>query len=246
MARIPSKVVIYGQQGVGKSYLASTFSNPIFFDVENGLRFLPNISKVKVKTYSDFTRLMVKLLKSEKKYDTVVIDSIDWLMALIIADVAGSGGSTYQERLNNSTNTLNKSNGGYGNGKQVLANNVHDILLSLFDELIDMGYTVVLTAHATKKTITAQDGSSIQQMAPKIDDNTMSTFAEWADHIFYLTDQDGKRSLRVSPDYNILAKNRLGLEGDVPVEGLDIEKLLDPDTARKVADETIKSNKENN
>lgn len=227
MARVPSKVVIYGLSGVGKSTLASKFSKPVFFDLENGLRFMPNVTKVRDTTYVKFVDDMTQLARSEKKFDTIVIDSVDWLMALLAEDVSGSGGATFEKGYQNASKTLGDANGGYGKGYEALANQTR-VLLKMLDKFVDKGYTVVLVAHAVKKDIMDADGISIEQVAPKIDKRNMDLFVEWADHIFYLRDVNGARTLQLSPDGVSLAKNRLGLTGSVELDDkFDIEKLLE-------------------
>lgn len=227
MARVPSKVIVYGLSGVGKSTLASTFDKPIFFDLENGLRFMPGVAKVRATTYEDFVNKMTMFMRSEKKYDTVVIDSVDWLMSMLAEDVSGSGGKTFQEGYKNANKTLGDANGGYGKGYEALANQTK-VLLHLFDKIVDNGYTVVLIAHAVKKDIMDADGISIEQVAPKIDKRNMDLFVEWADHILYLKDVNGARSLQLSPDGVSLAKNRLGLNGSINLDDkFNIEKLLE-------------------
>ena len=227
MARVPSKVVIYGLSGVGKSTLASKFSKPVFFDLENGLRFMPNVTKVRNTTYLQFVESMTRLSRSEKKFDTIVIDSVDWLMALLAEDVSGSGGKTFEEGYKNANKTLGDANGGYGKGYEALANQTR-VLLHMLDKVVDKGYTVVLIAHAVKKDIMDADGISIEQVAPKIDKRNMDLFVEWADHILYLRDVNGARTLQLSPDGVSLAKNRLGLTGSVELDDkFNIEKLLE-------------------
>jgi hypothetical protein len=72
------------------------------------------------------------------------------------------------------------------------------------------------------------EGVDIARIAPKIDINTMNVFVEWVDNVFYLKKTDGKRTLVLEENDNVLAKNRLGLTGEVDVDKLDINKLLIP------------------
>ena len=76
------------------------------------------------------------------------------------------------------------------------------------------------------------EGVDIARIAPKIDINTMNVFVEWVDNVFYLKKADGKRTLVLEENDNILAKNRLGLIGEVDVDKLDINKLLIPQSEK--------------
>ena len=78
------------------------------------------------------------------------------------------------------------------------------------------------------------DGSDVEQIAPKIDVNTMNTFVEWCDNVFFLKrDINGERVLVLESDEVALAKNRLGLTGEVKLSDIDINKLLMPQGKEK-------------
>jgi len=61
-----------------------------------------------------------------------VIDSIDWLLRRIEEHVAGVDGTPTGMKQ-----TLNRSHGGYGNGRQVLKNYVYQYLLPVMDRLVN-------------------------------------------------------------------------------------------------------------
>ena len=65
--------------------------------------------------------------------------------------------------------------------------------------------------------------------SPKIDVNTMNVFVEWCDQVFYLKkDANGDRYLVLDSDMVALAKNRLGMSGEVKLSDIDINELLTP------------------
>lgn len=216
------KVMIYGLAGVGKSTLASKFSKPIFLDFEGGVDYLGVDRTPTLQTFDEGMNYLVALKSAqERTYDTIVIDSVDWMVRKAVEKTAGIDRNNLEE-------TLNRSNGGYGNGKQVLENNIRSYLLWLLVECTKKGYTICLIAHADKKTLMDADGTDIEQVAPKIDVNTMNVFVEWCDDIFYLKrDASGDRVLVLESDDTALAKNRLGLTGEVKIDdNFDINELL--------------------
>lgn len=78
------------------------------------------------------------------------------------------------------------------------------------------------------------DGIDVEQISPKIDVNTMNVFVEWCDNVFYLKkDFDGERILQLESDATALAKNRLGLTGEVKLSDIDINKLLKQESDKK-------------
>jgi phage nucleotide-binding protein len=219
------KLMIYGLSGVGKSSLAAKLKKPLFLDFEGGLNYLgvdrtPQYTNLE-SFYADLVELYRKAESGKRDYDTLVIDSVDWLVRKVVETAAGID-------KHNLTETLNRSNGGYGNGKQVLENHIRTKLLPLLVALNKQGYGICLVAHAERKDLMDADGIDIERLAPKIDVNTMNVFVEWCDNVFYLKNADGERSLILEGDSNVLAKNRLGLTGEIKLADTDINNLLIP------------------
>lgn len=225
------KLMIYGLSGVGKSTLASKLKNPIFIDMEGGLNYMDVARTPTLTSYASVLKVLGELFNvaeaGKREYDTIVIDSVDWLVRKVVEKAAGIDKNKLDE-------TLNRSNGGYGNGKQVLENHIRTYLLPLLVTLNKQGYGICLIAHADRKVLMNSDGSDVEQIAPKIDVNTMNVFIEWADNVFFLKrDISGERVLVLESDDVALAKNRLGLTGEVKLSDIDINKLLMPQGKEK-------------
>ena len=219
------KLMLYGLSGVGKSSLAAKLRKPLFLDFEGGLNYLgvdrtPQYLDLD-EFYKDLIELYRKAEAGKREYDTLVIDSVDWLVRKVVEKAAGID-------KHNLTETLNRSNGGYGNGKQVLENQIRTMLLPLLVSLNKQGYGICLVAHAERKDLMDADGIDTERIAPKIDINTMNVFVEWCDNVFYLKNINGERILVLEGDDNVLAKNRLNLTGEVKLVDTDINKLLIP------------------
>lgn len=225
------KLMIYGLSGVGKSTLASKLKNPIFIDMEGGLNYMdvartPTLTKVD-EFYTVLAELYNTAKDGKREYDTIVVDSADWLVRKVVEKAAGIDKTKLDE-------TLNRSNGGYGNGKQVLENHIRTKLLPMLVLLNKQGYGICLIAHADRKTLMSSEGNDVEQITPKIDVNTMNVFVEWCDNVFYLKkDIAGERILVLESDDVALAKNRLGLTGEVKLSETDINKLLMPQGKEK-------------
>lgn len=217
------KVMLYGLSGVGKSTLASKLKNPLFLDFEGGLSYLGVKRTKQYQELDTFYKNLAELYRSEKRdYDTLVIDSVDWMMRLIVEQTAGITAHSLQE-------TLNRSNGGYGNGKQVLENHVRTKLLPTLVLLNKKGYGICLVAHAERKHMMDAEGVDMEQITPKIDPITMNVFVEWCDNVLYLKkNADGHRILLMDSDDTALAKNRLGKSGEIDTEDQDINEILMP------------------
>lgn len=234
---VAPKVMITGLSGAGKSYLAATLPNALFLDIEGGLSFL-DVTKTPVATADELMADLLELYKAPKQeYKYIVIDSVDWLVNLFAAKVSGSGqGKTLEALMDSATLTLNKAQGGYGNGRQVLSNYVKDVLIKFLGMLNRKGYGIILIAHAEKKSLMDSDGTNIDRIAPKMDINSMETMVEWSDNLFYLKrDDDGVRHLIVNPTDVIMAKNRMGLEEDEFIldDKFDFHSLITTGKAQK-------------
>lgn len=219
------KFMVYGLPGTGKSSLASKLHNSLIIDIEGGASFLDTPRTEQVTNLETFYQYMVELWKTPKReYDYIVIDSADWLVRLIVESVAGID-------KNHLSETLNKSNGGYGNGKQVLENHVRTRLLPMLVEMNKKGYGICLIAHAEKKNMMDAEGISIEQITPKVDANTLNAFMEWCDGIYYLKKtSSGTRRLQLESDDIAVAKNRLGLTGEVDLSETDVNTIIKPTT----------------
>ena len=214
------KFMIYGLAGSGKTTFASKLKNSLIVDIEGGANKISTPRTERIKSTEQLYTIMADLYREpERKFDTICFDSADWLARLIIEDVAGID-------KKNLDATLNKSNGGYGNGKQVLENHVRSRLLPMLAALIDKGYNVCLLAHAAVKDITDADGMDVEKLAPKIDPVTLDAFVEWCDDIFYLKNVDGERTITLEDNGSVLAKNRLGLHGTVKLSEFDMDKII--------------------
>jgi len=215
------KFMVYSLPGAGKTTLASTLKRSLILDIEGGANFLKTDRTEQITKLDEFYNILVELWKTpEREYNYLVIDTADWLVRLAVEKVAGIDKHHLDE-------TLNRSNGGYGNGKQVLENEIRTKLLPMLIALNKKGYGICLLAHADKKDMLDSDGTTIEQITPKIDPLTLNAFVEWCDNIFYLRkDANNERYLQLESDSVALAKNRIGMTGEVKLSEVDINNLL--------------------
>ena len=229
------KLMIHGLSGAGKTTLASKLKNPLILDFEGGANYLDVPRTEQLTDLDTFYTYLVELFRSDHKLktddgslevDTIVIDSADWMVRKVTEKAAGID-------KDNLDATLNKSNGGYGNGKLVLTNHIRTKLLPTLVALNKKGYGICLVAHSERKDLMDADGVDTTRITPKIDVNTMDAFVEWCDDVFYLKNLDGERYLVLEGNDNVLAKNRLGLSGEVKLDEVDINELLKPTKKEK-------------
>jgi len=146
------------------------------------------------------------------EYGTVVVDSVDWLLRRAEEHVSGVDGTP-----NGMKQTLNRSHGGYGNGKQVLKNYVYQYLLPMLDRIVNAGIAVVLLAHATRRELTTIDGITIEKSAPEIHADLANTMIEWSDFVGAARMAGDGRELILYETGQLLAKNRYFVSSPLPL-----------------------------
>ena len=78
----PPRILVYGTEGIGKSTFGSQAPKPIFIQTEDGLDEIDCDKFPLATTYDDVAGALGELRSQQHDYETVVIDSLDWLERL--------------------------------------------------------------------------------------------------------------------------------------------------------------------
>lgn len=198
------KGIIYGPPGVGKTTFGASADNSLIIDCENGAGTLQCQRTPYLETWPEIESWLLAIEKEGHNYQAISIDSVDWMVRRIEEHVSGSSGALNQ--------TLNKSHGGYGNGKQVLKNYIYRCLLPILDKITARGVAVILLAHAKRTEITDIDGVTIEKTTPDLPDDYLNTFIEWSDFVCLARmDVEGNRQMDTAETNRAIAKNRYGM-----------------------------------
>jgi hypothetical protein len=133
----PQRVCLYAPEGIGKSTLASLLPTPLFLDFEDGADHL-DVARLKPSTLPEAENMIESLVKDHQGFETLVVDTIDWLEESVIRQVIKSGASDSITSIEDF---------GWGKGYVMLTERMTH-LLSRFDRLINSGMHVVLLGHA--------------------------------------------------------------------------------------------------
>ena len=205
----PPKGIVYGLPGVGKTTLGAGFPAPWALNTEGGLATVHMPASPVCATWPDAERYLAAFENEAHDRQTLVVDSLDWMLRRIEEHVAGS-------KL---ADTVGKAHGGYGNGKQVLKNYVYKCVLPVFDRLAARGITVILLAHASRGLVTDADGIESERMAPDLSADILPIFVEWSDFVAYARKDGEARSLVMEETPRCIAKNRYpGMPATIPME----------------------------
>jgi len=137
----PVKGLIYGPEGVGKSSLAAQFPKPLFIDVEGGTSRLAVDRTQRPTSFAHFKQMVGDIVRDQMGYQTLVIDTADWLEKLAVKQVCAQNGFAGMG-----------GNNDYGKSYNELAGMWSDLLTQLEADLIETGKMhVVFLAHSTTK-----------------------------------------------------------------------------------------------
>lgn len=168
----PKKILVYGSQGVGKTYLASRFPNTLFISTEEGTNEL-DVARVHLSDYKEVILACREVAESE--YGTVVIDSADWFEKIIEQDLEKEQFKT-----------------DYGKGQVETARRFGKLMDAL-DICIENGKTVILIAHQEIRKAEDFRGAMWDQIRPKLSKRACERVMEWCDVIGHVRFEDSVR-----------------------------------------------------
>jgi AAA domain len=184
--------LFYGPEGVGKSSLAADAPKPLFLDVEGGA---DNIDVARYvfrdeegghvpRSYADVISAIEDLIANPGHgYETLVIDTIDALEALVHRHVCDVGGKTSIEEF------------GFGKGYQVALDEFR-VFLRLLDSLRAKGVQVVMLGHSIVKTFKNPEGEDFDRYQLRVHDKAGGLIKEWCDVVGFVRFDGGAAKLK--------------------------------------------------
>lgn len=221
----PPRILIYGVQGVGKSTFCNGAPNPIFITTEDGLGSINATSFPLCRSFQDVLNCLDSLLNEPHDFQTVVLDSLDWLEPMLWKAVATQEGKASIEEF------------GYGKG-YVLALDAWAYFLNQLERLREeKGMIVILTAHADVKRFDDPDKGSYNRYNIKLHTRAGEKVMEAVDCVFFAnyqvvmkTDEvgfnqkknramgNGQRLIHTQERPAYVAKNRYSLPDSIPLD----------------------------
>lgn len=235
----PRRILLYGTSGIGKSTFGAMAPSPIFIPTEDGLgdidckAFFEDRKPPKCQTYAEYVQCVGELFSEPHDYKTAVTDSVDWLERLIEDEVCRT------RKVSSITDVP------YGKGP--------DFTLPLWREVLDgldalrdqRGMTIILIAHYKVEKFKHPATDPYDRFCPKVYKAAADMIREWcedvlfADYKVYTSDKDegfnrtrtkgvgtGERVLRTEERPAHLAKNKLGLPYEIPLDWNEYAKFL--------------------
>ena len=223
---LPPRFLLYGPPGIGKSTYAARGPSPVFLLTEDGLGLLDVPSFPLVRSYKEMTEYLEFLLEDPHDYQSVVIDSASGLDALIVESILRDSGAKNLGAV-----------GAYGAGYILQADRWAEVIRLLDRLRTERNMLVLIIAHAELSTAEDAQYGTYDRWAPRIPKRALASVIEWCDIVafatrrMYLNSVDkgrrtvaagvgpdgGERIMHVSGSPAIIAKNRYGLSGELPL-----------------------------
>lgn len=222
----PPRIMIYGSEGVGKSSYAAGAPNAIFIQTEDGLGEIDCRKFPLAHNLSEVLAELTALRDEAHDFQTVVIDSADWLERIIFDEVCREFG----------VRSIEKADGGYGKGYTHALTHWRKVI-NLLQELRDKrGMMVILVAHAKVERFEDPENAAYDRYTPRLHKHAASLIAEWVDAVLFANKKfrvskdssdrtiaapigadGGERVIRTVGSPACIAKNRYGQPSEIPL-----------------------------
>jgi len=227
----PPRIMLFGTEGIGKSFTSAQAPSPIFIQTEDGLGQIDCHKFPLAQAFDDVIQALGALYSEEHDYQTVVIDSLDWLERLIFDAVCRDYGAK----------SIEKVDGGYGRGYQHALARWREILDGLDALHRERRMIVILLAHAKVERYEDPETSGYDRHVPRLNRYAAALITEWSDIVAFATRRfrvesettgfnrergiaqpigkdGGERILRTVGGPSCVAKNRYSLPAELPLD----------------------------
>jgi len=227
---LPPRLILYGTEGIGKSTFASQAPAPIFIQTEDGLGEIACDKFPLATTLDEVTSSLTALQAEQHDYQSVVIDSLDWLERLIWDELCRQFDVT----------SIEKVDGGYSKGYTHALTHWRRVLGLLNRLRTERGMAVLCIAHTKIEKFEDPEATSYDRYSPRLHKHACSLVCEWADAVLFATRKirvqsedagfnrkrglafalgkdGGERVIRTIGGPSCVAKNRFSLPEELPL-----------------------------
>jgi hypothetical protein len=231
--RSAQKICVYGPEGIGKSFFASKFPNPVFCDTEGSTKHMDVARTPKPSSFAMIMEQIGYYKRNPFEFDTFILDTADWAEKLCKVEICSKGQKS------------SLSSFAHGTGYVLLMEDFGRLLNAL-EDLIELGINVVITAHATMRKFEQPDElGSYDRWEMKLEKKVFPLLKEWSDMVLFANFktyvvnvdgqgaakgknkvQGGKRVMYTSHHTCWDAKNRHDLEPELPFDFEEIRHCI--------------------
>lgn len=226
----PPRIFLYGVHGIGKSTLAAHAPKPIFICTEEGADEIDVDKFPQAKSSTDVLDALRTLYKEAHDYETVVLDSADWLEDFIALELAA---------------TYSAKELGYGHDAVLAEQRVADVLTALNFLREKRKMAVVIVAHCEIRRFDSPLTEPYDRYQPKLKRGFSALMQEWADCVLFATYDvsvakedvgfnkqvrrgisSGDRIIYTEERPAFYAKNRYNMPAELPLSFDQVQKFI--------------------
>lgn len=231
----PWSILLYGVPGIGKSTFGTYAPSPLFLDLENGLGRVDCAKTPKrLTSYEDVLAWMRWFVKSPA-YKTVVIDTVDELEKFLSARALAS----YNRDVRTPAKTI--ADIPYGRGGDLLVAEWR-AFIDILEHVRNAGKNVLLIGHEQIVKFENPSDANYDFYTVNLHKKSAPVVTAKMDAVLFarfetiLRDKDekkgkgkaattGERVLQTTQGASWIAKNRFGLDSEVPMDGQFFERF---------------------
>lgn len=238
----PRRTLLYGIHGVGKSTWASKAPRPFFLDIEGGSDDIDvaGSNDEPIHDLDGIIQWMNWIYTEDHPFESLVIDTADWVEDRICSSVAAE----------NKKKTIAEIP--YGKGPKFVVAKWQTIMAGLEAIRMHRNMQIILLAHAKIRKFDSPESERYDRYEPDMLEDSSSLLQEWCDEvlfasfkIFTLQEDQGfgktrliakggkERFIRTNESAAALAKNRLTLPDELPMEWSALAAYHRPFTAKE-------------
>ena len=173
----PPKIMLIGQEGVGKSTAGAKMPNPVFLCGESGL-VGPQFADTPSFTPTSWAEALAfceELASNPSGYKTLVIDTLDWIEPMLYTHVVVAAKKNDIKHIEDF---------GYGKG-YVIAQQEARKMLAVLDKVNAAGMAVLILSHSQLKTVKNPEGDDYDHFESKVNTKVAGIFKEWCDAVLF-------------------------------------------------------------
>ncbi len=228
---LPTRILLYGVEGVGKSTFGANAPSPIFLGAEDGTSQLDVARFPNPEKWQDVLDAVHTLTMDSHAYETLVIDTLDWAEPLLWTHICARD------------NQANVESYGYGKGFSAALDEWRVFLAALERLRKAKPMHVILMAHSWIKPFKNPEGDDFDRYELKLNAKASGLLKEWADAVLFTNyetfahkDAKTKRVRGVSNGARVIyttrtaaydAKNRYSLPETLPLSWADFATAMD-------------------
>lgn len=170
----PPRIVLYGPHGVGKNTFAASAPKPVLINLEDGHPHDQPIDAFpKAQSYAEVMEAFGALYTEQHDFETLIIDSLDWLEPLVWAEACRRNSWTDIEQP------------GYGKGYLAALDVWREYLDAINGLRNDKGMAVIQTAHAQITRFDSPETEPYDRYGIKLQKRASELVQEHADMVLF-------------------------------------------------------------